>query len=710
MTRALGDGGGGGGPGDALEDRAGARARFVTMAVIGGVIAAGILLSFLSWRLVESQRALDLRDWQIRMSLVADSRVAAVRGRIEQEYQHLAGLAENLSVQIYADQIMRGGTLQDGQDALAAQAAYLRSLLTFVADRAGYVARPLGPEIDANVRRVGLAGIAIVDVSGRVIAATPGTPPIEGDLQAFVTAAESGTRSLLDFRLDPSGKPRLAFLVPLFRGEGTGRSSERIGSILGVKQVGDDFFALLRQPGSTLETAEAFLVRRADAAVEYLSPLRSGVGPLELRIAITTPELAAARAIEAPGGFALARNYAKAEVLTTGRRIPETPWFLVYNVDRDEALSGSDARLRRMLTGLLLAVLVALAAVLAIWRHGVSRRAAMLAVRYHALADRHEAQHRFLEIVTDALSERVLVVAPDGRVIYANRSAAQAIGMEAADVAGKSVRAVLGPDTAKWVAEMNERARATGAAVSATRRDEMAGEPVIIYGTHVPLGHTEGAADDVLVVEQDITEPIRERERRERTMRQLVEALAGIVDRRDPHAARHSDRVSRLARSIAVEMGLSRELVETAEVAGRLLNVGKIAVPEETLAQPRALTEEEADRVRGSILASAQLVAGIEFDGPVERTIRQSLEHYDGSGYPDGIAGDDILVTARIVSVANVFVAMISPRAHRASHPVDEAIELLLGDCGSKFDRKVVAALINYLENRSGRNDFDAVS
>jgi HD-GYP domain-containing protein (c-di-GMP phosphodiesterase class II) len=207
----------------------------------------------------------------------------------------------------------------------------------------------------------------------------------------------------------------------------------------------------------------------------------------------------------------------------------------------------------------------------------------------------------------------------------------------------------------------------------------------------------------VLVIDQDITQAVAERERRERNLQQLVQTLVTVVDRRDPHAAHHSSRVAIAARATAGEMGLEEVLVETAAIAGSLLNLGKILVPSQLLTKEGQLSEEEMRTVRDSIQTSAELIEGIEFDGPVVETLRQAQERWDGSGVPRGLKGDQILVTARIIAVANAFVAIVSPRAHRPGVDFDAAVESLLKQIGSAFDRAVVAALIHYMDNRGGR-------
>ncbi len=206
----------------------------------------------------------------------------------------------------------------------------------------------------------------------------------------------------------------------------------------------------------------------------------------------------------------------------------------------------------------------------------------------------------------------------------------------------------------------------------------------------------------VLVVEQDITPAVVEREKRERTQQQLVKTLVAVVDRRDPYAAHHSQRVAQVARRIAEEMGLDPVLAETAETAGNLMNLGKILVPAQVLTRSGDLSAAEKRQIRESIQLGADLLEGVEFDGPVVPTLRQAQERWDGAG-PLGMKGDDILVTARVVAVANFFVALVSPRAHRPGVELDQAVDTIFRQSGHAFDRRVVAAFLNDLDNHGGR-------
>jgi HD-GYP domain-containing protein (c-di-GMP phosphodiesterase class II) len=231
------------------------------------------------------------------------------------------------------------------------------------------------------------------------------------------------------------------------------------------------------------------------------------------------------------------------------------------------------------------------------------------------------------------------------------------------------------------------------------------GDLRVVQSEHIPILEGAEAAPGIMVVEEDITAAVAERERRERTLRQLVDTLVAILDRRDPHAANHSLRVASVAGSIAHEMGLDETDIRTAEIAGQLMNLGKALVPAEMLTRDGDLADGEMRLIRDSLQGGADLLEGVEFDGPVVATLRQIQERWDGSGGPHGLAGEEILVTAQIVAAANAFVALTSPRAWREGMDGAAAAGRLMEDAGKAFARRIVSALMNLVDNRDLRGD-----
>lgn len=194
-------------------------------------------------------------------------------------------------------------------------------------------------------------------------------------------------------------------------------------------------------------------------------------------------------------------------------------------------------------------------------------------------------------------------------------------------------------------------------------------------------------------------------ERQKSLLSRLVNTLIMLVDSRDPNAQHHSNGVKMVAEAIAGHMALSEEMKETTILAASLMNVGKIKTPE-ALLQQKELSIEDKKHIRQAILASAEILKDVPFDGPVVETLQQALEHVDGSG-PLRLKDNDILVSAKIIAVANAFIAMISKRGYRDAMSMDQALDLIHQATATLYARPVVAALDHYLENGGGR---DAVS
>jgi HD-GYP domain-containing protein (c-di-GMP phosphodiesterase class II) len=162
--------------------------------------------------------------------------------------------------------------------------------------------------------------------------------------------------------------------------------------------------------------------------------------------------------------------------------------------------------------------------------------------------------------------------------------------------------------------------------------------------------------------------------------------------------------------ALAVALGLSETERRSLVMAATLANIGKIMVPAELLSRPDALSAQEQARVRQHVEDGLNLLRGLDFDGPVLETIAQKQELLDGSGYPRGLKGDEITLPGRILGVANTFVALVSARAWRPGMEVRAAVAELMKDAGTRYDRKVLAALAHVVEQHPGWEEWSRSS
>jgi len=681
----------------------------VGVAVLLMVALAGILLIL---NFAMSQRQNTLLTWQQTLGGVAQVRADAVAGWVRQQQTPLARFADDAEVRMSVTQIA-----EPSADLDLGSRGYLRNWLSSLARDNGFLPPETTTQEQAEAQATNHSGLAIISAKGEVLVSAGLFPAEQAEVKAYIAAYNADAPRLIDLFKAEDGKIYIGFAQPLFGLDGAQDEAHRIGLVVGIKPVAADLWPLMVQPGAMLQSGEVLLLRKSEATVTLLSPVADKPA-LEQQFDINTVNLVEAQSVRAPGALTEGRNYAGRVVMGSSRAVDGTPWVLSYQADRAEMMADSDKRLRYQVMIFAALLGMVLLFLYAAWRRGAAIIAAQKAQEYAALARRFEFQSKLLRMITDSQRNHILIADTDGRVKFANATLAKDMGTEQEDLVGKPLAAAVGPDNARRFAKRAQEASLSGRAVVTVDRvhlDEDGEKFRVVQTQHIPLednsaGPGEAPARGTLIVEEDITDVVMEREKRERVLRSVVDALVAVVDRRDPFAAEHSARVARLSRSVAMEMALPDVEVDSVELAGALLNLGKLLVPASILTKHGPLDENELKAVRESLLASADLVGRIEFEGPVVETLRQSLEKYDGSGYPNGLKGDDILVTARILAVANSFVALISPRAHRAGLSIDEAIRKLMEQVDSAYDRRVVAALVSYIDNKGGREVWELVS
>ena len=168
--------------------------------------------------------------------------------------------------------------------------------------------------------------------------------------------------------------------------------------------------------------------------------------------------------------------------------------------------------------------------------------------------------------------------------------------------------------------------------------------------------------------------------------------IVRFVDAKDPSTANHSETVSALAAAIGAEMGLDENMVDQLALAGLLHDIGKIGIPDSLLQAPRALTAVEFETIKAHPALGFSLLEGLGI-APIDEWILHHHENWDGTGYPDRLAGDEIPLGARIIRVADAFEAMTANRPYRAAQSVEYALAELRANAGTQFESTAVAAV-----------------
>lgn len=186
-----------------------------------------------------------------------------------------------------------------------------------------------------------------------------------------------------------------------------------------------------------------------------------------------------------------------------------------------------------------------------------------------------------------------------------------------------------------------------------------------------------------------------------------VQALVRAQEAKDPFLRGHSDRVADLAASIASSLGLTDDEIDIMRIAAHVMDVGKIGIRESVLNKPGALTAEEFEHVKSHVTMSVEILSTIKPLARALNPVRHHHEHFDGSGYPAGLAGEDISLGGRILAAADTYDALTSKRAWREPMSAPEAVAFLEERSGSLLDPKVFGALRAVVSRRKSLQFLD---
>jgi HD-GYP domain-containing protein (c-di-GMP phosphodiesterase class II) len=179
--------------------------------------------------------------------------------------------------------------------------------------------------------------------------------------------------------------------------------------------------------------------------------------------------------------------------------------------------------------------------------------------------------------------------------------------------------------------------------------------------------------------------------------RKTFEQISRLLDERDHYTAVHSQEVAALAVKIATEMDLPQSEIENIDVAARVHDIGKVAVPDSILLKPGPLNDEEWAIMKRHPVISAELIEGLEIYGRVVDAVRHEHERWDGSGYPDGLAGEEIPLMARIIAAADIHNALTTDRPYRKAFSAERTIGIIGEMRGTDLDPVVADALLRVI-------------
>jgi PAS domain S-box-containing protein len=229
----------------------------------------------------------------------------------------------------------------------------------------------------------------------------------------------------------------------------------------------------------------------------------------------------------------------------------------------------------------------------------------------------------------------------------------------------------------------------------------------LLHTRKVCIKGADGATKYLLGISEDITERKQAEEELQRTLESLrksfaatIQVMVAAVESRDPYTAGHQIRSADLARAIATEMGLPPEKIDGIRTAGAIHDIGKLSIPAEILSKPTKLSAIELSLIKEHSLKGYEMLKDVESPWPLAEMVYQHHERMDGSGYPRNLKGDEILMEARILAVADVVEAMASHRPYRPGLGIDAALKEIEKNKGIFYDDAVADACLRLFREK----------
>jgi PAS domain S-box-containing protein len=324
-------------------------------------------------------------------------------------------------------------------------------------------------------------------------------------------------------------------------------------------------------------------------------------------------------------------------------------------------------------------------------------------------------QREFFQTLVENALDVITILSSDGIISYGSPAIERVLGYEPEELIDQSLFEFVHPDDVSSLTNaFSGGARIPGCTLSLEFRfRHKDGSWCDLEATARNLLDNRGVSGIVLS-SRDITERKQaEKELRrgfkklQRTMDGMIAALAVVVEMKDPYIKGHHQRVTRLACTMAEVMGLPEERIENIRMAGAIHDLGKVDLPSEILSKPSPLSNIEFAWVKTHPQVGCDLLKGAESLRPVTQIMLQHHERLDGSGYPKGLAGRNILLEARILAVADVVEAMSHRRSYRSAFSVDKALEEILRNKGGLYDPHGVDACLTLFTEKGFKFEED---
>jgi len=635
-------------------------------------VVLAILSYFVGDYAIETRKSELLVDLQMRLEVSSSGEAEIIETWLTSSAKAADRIANNELFQLFATEV---NLSSDGKlpSALTEQLPYMQNAVTNFAKASS------------------LTGAYLVGKNGRAYLASGGAPALD-DLQRKMAQDQYTESSITISPLRATAVGlSLDFYVPVIAAQSTGDDPGTIGVLLMTVSATEQLAKFLEP--SPLSGGKEFtrLFQVESGGLIELFPNRPpfiGQGP--------DPELVLGKtgfeAITLPTGNIL---------YSSGAPVPGTELFVFQQSREADAFRGLKTY-EFFVFGLAASVvIVVLSLFTAIWLVMRNQNAHALTAQYKDFATQINVQRRLLGSINNTIDEQIGLTDPEGHYIYANPSLARLADVPLRAIPGKTDRDLFGEKAAHELAEYDRKTIATEQTINAFIDIETVHGIRTLRIAKSRFVNDEGAFVGIVTVSSDITEYVEFQRRKEEMDQKTIALLARMLEANDPYLADHSSRMGQLAAHISEELGLSPETRQVIEAGAHLSQIGKISIPREIRVKEARLSDDEQEIMRQHVRVAETILREAEIDVPIRDAITQINENLDGTGYPNGLREDDIDMPGRILGMADILIARISPRGYRKTIGIDEALRVFKSN-PEKYDQVIVQAMVDFFDTDIG--------
>jgi PAS domain S-box-containing protein/putative nucleotidyltransferase with HDIG domain len=311
-------------------------------------------------------------------------------------------------------------------------------------------------------------------------------------------------------------------------------------------------------------------------------------------------------------------------------------------------------------------------------------------------------EQKFTQLLLDTSPAFIVAIDFDGKTLMMNRSLLDALEYTAEQIKGTDYLTNFVPeeDRMKLAKVFQEIIQKGNMTINENHIISRSGRIYLVEWHGRSVTREKGSSNIFVGVGLDITDRKNSMDQLRKALGGTVQAIALVVESKDPYTAGHQRRVADISRAIATEMGLSPDRIEGIRMAGIIHDIGKVSVPAEILSMPRKLTDLEFSLIKTHAQSGYEILKDIEFPWPIARMVLEHHERMNGSGYPNGLTGDKLLPESRILAVADVVEAMATYRPYRAALGLSAALEEIAKNRGILYDPDAVDACLRLFREK----------